>query len=371
VRYAIAVAAALVLRTGTLPALQLGGTVDLGAGQAAWDQPGSGALTQGALGATYRAGALFGLEPELLGGIGLSSEPAERTAVEWDLGGRLHTRGARTGAWLGAAVGGAGVGSPAARLTRLEGGLRQALGPAGLHVWLSRTSFGAGTSGSKELGQGDTLALGDTIPGPGSMSGRRIVEYTDLGARASLGLGRYELGLSFVRRVGGTGVRRTAWEANGVWWVAPSIGLVGAAGHSLPQFGLAVPGARYGTLGIRLALGAAPRGGRRAPREPASSAQAAPRLVLATTHRLAIVGPPAGHAEVMGDFTDWEPRPLEPDGDGRWTLPVALSPGVHHLNVRFDGAEWTVPAGAIAVDDGFGGRVGLFVVREDGEAERR
>jgi len=371
VRYAIAVAAALVLRTGTLPALQLGGTVDLGAGQAAWDQPGSGALTQGALGATYRAGALFGLEPELLGGIGLSSEPAERTAVEWDLGGRLHTRGARTGAWLGAAVGGAGVGSPAARLTRLEGGLRQAIGPAGLHVWLSRTSFGAGTSGSKELGQGDTLALGDTIPGPGSMSGRRIVEYTDLGARASLGLGRYELGLSFVRRVGGTGVRRTAWEANGVWWVAPSIGLVGAAGHSLPQFGLAVPGARYGTLGIRLALGAAPRGGRRAPREPASSAQAAPRLVLATTHRLAIVGPPAGHAEVMGDFTDWEPRPLEPDGDGRWTLPVALSPGVHHLNVRFDGAEWTVPAGAIAVDDGFGGRVGLFVVREDGKAEGR
>jgi len=364
VRYAIAVAAALVLRTGTLPALQLGGTVDLGAGQAAWDQPGSGgALTQGALGATYRPGALFGLEPELLGGLGLSTEPAERTAVEWDLGGRLHTRGARTGAWLGGAVGGAGVGSPAARLTRLEGGLRQAIGPAGLHVWLSRTSFGAGTLGSKELGRGDTLALGDTIPGAGSASGRRIAEYTDLGTRASLALGSYEVGLSFVRRVGGTGVRRTAWEANGVWWVAPSIGLVGAAGHSLPQFGLAVPGARYGTLGIRLALGAAPRGGRRAPREPPPSAQATPQLVLATTHRLAIVGPPAGHAEVMGDFTDWEPRPLEPDGDGRWTLPVALSPGVHHLNVRFDGAEWTVPAGAVAVDDGFGGRVGLFVVR--------
>jgi len=30
-----------------------------------------------------------------------------------------------------------------------------------------------------------------------------------------------------------------------------------------------------------------------------------------------------------------------------------------------------VPAGAIAVDDGFGGRVGLFVVREDGKAEGR
>jgi hypothetical protein len=361
---ALAVAAALVLRAGALPALQLGGTVDLGAGQAAWDQPGTdGALTQGGLGASYRAGALLGLEPELLGGLRLSSEPAERTAVQWDVGGRLHTRGASTGAWVGAAVGGAGVGSPTSRLTRLEGGLRQAIGPAGLHVWMSRTSFGAGTLGSKELGQGDTLALSDTIARPGSGSGRRITEYTDLGTRATVGLGSYEIGLSFVRRVGGTGVRRTAWEANGVWWVAPSIGLVGAAGHSLPQFGLAVPGARYGTLGIRLALGASPRG-RRAPRDPPiSAASTAPRLVLASTHRLAIVGPRAGRAEVMGDFTDWEPRPLEPDGEGRWTLPVALSPGIHHLNVRFDGAEWIVPLGAVAVDDGFGGRVGLIIVR--------
>jgi hypothetical protein len=363
VRRTIAVAVALVLRAGVLPALQLGGTVDLGAGQAAWDQPGSGGgLTQGALGASYRAGTLFGLEPELLGGVGLSSGPAERTAVQWDLAGRLYTRGMSTGGWLGVAVGGAGIGSPTSRLTRLEGGLRQAIGPAGLHVWMSRTSFGAGTLGSKELGGSDTLALGDTMPQPGGASGRRIAEYTDLGTRATVGVGSYEFGLSFVRRVGGTGVRRTAWEANGVWWVAPSIGLVGAAGHSLPQFGLAVPGARYGTLGIRLALGAAPRG-RRTPREAPASAATAPRLVLASTRRLAIVGPPAAHAEVMGDFTDWQPRPLEPDGAGRWTLPVALSPGVHHLNVRFDGAEWTVPAGAVAVDDGFGGRVGLFVVR--------
>ena len=54
---------------------------------------------------------------------------------------------------------------------------------------------------------------------------------------------------------------------------------------------------------------------------------------------------------------------MSPDGAGRWTLPVALGPGVHHLNVRFDGGAWLVPEGALAVDDGFGGRVGLFVVR--------
>ncbi len=358
-----ALVAALLLRAAPLAALQLGGTVDLGAGQAAWDQAGAGgSVTLGALGGSYRAGTIAGLEPELLGGVDLSSEPAARTAVQWSFGGRLHTRGASTGAWLGAAFGGAGIGSPTSGLTRLEGGLRQAIGPAGLHVWLSRTSFGSGAVGSKDPGRADTLSLGDTLARPGSVSGRRLAEYTDVGSRATIELGSYEVGLSFVRRVGGTGVRRNAWEASGVWWVAPSIGLVGAAGHSLPQFGLAVPGARYGTVGIRLALGARPRG--RAPsRELPPAATNSPRLVLASQLRLAIVGPPASRAEIMGDFTDWQPRALEPDGEGRWTFPVALSPGVHHLNVRFDGGEWPVPAGTVAVDDGFGGRVGLFVVR--------
>ena len=358
-----ALVAALLLRTAPLAALQLGGTLDVGAGQAAWDEAGAGgSLTLGALGASYRAGAIAGLEPELLGGVDLSSEPAARTAVQWSLGGRLHTRGASTGAWLGAALGGAGIGSPTSGLTRLEGGLRQAIGPAGIHVWMSRTSFGSSGVGSKAASGADTLALSDTMPQPESASGRRLAEYTDVGSRATLDLGSYELGLSFVRRVGGTGVRRNAWEASGVWWVAPSIGLVGATGHSLPQFGLAVPGARYGTLGVRLALGAGPRS-RRPSREPPPVAANTPRLVLASQLRLAIIGPPAARAEIMGDFTDWQPCLLEPDGQGRWTLPVALSPGVHHLNVRFDGGEWTVPAGTVAVDDGFGGRVGLFVVR--------
>jgi hypothetical protein len=236
--------------------------------------------------------------------------------------------------------------------------VRHAIGPAGIHVWMSRISFGTGAIGSDKLGQTDTLGAVDTVPG------RRLAEYTDVGTRAIVGLGRYELGLSFIRRLGGTGIRRSAWEATAVWWLLPSLGMVGAAGHSLPQFGLAVPGARYGTLGIRLALGARPRSARPRPVEqPTLATSVAPRLVLATATRLAIVGPRATRAEVMGDFTDWSPRPLEPDGPGRWALRVALSPGVHHVNVRFDGAEWTVPAGTVAVDDGFGGKVGMFVVR--------
>ena len=64
----------------------------------------------------------------------------------------------------------------------------------------------------------------------------------------------------------------------------------------------------------------------------------------------------------MGDFTDWEPVALR-RADGRWTLELALAPGVHRLNVRVDGGEWRVPPSLTGVDDGFGGRVGLLVVR--------
>ena len=65
----------------------------------------------------------------------------------------------------------------------------------------------------------------------------------------------------------------------------------------------------------------------------------------------------------MGDFTDWRPVPLVPAGEGRWSLDVALSKGLHHLYVRFDNGAWSVPAGTASVDDDFGGRTGLFVVR--------
>jgi hypothetical protein len=95
----------------------------------------------------------------------------------------------------------------------------------------------------------------------------------------------------------------------------------------------------------------------------AANAAGTPRLVLATPHRLAIVGPAADRAEVMGDFTDWQAQPLVQAGERRWALDATLSRGVHQLNVRFDGGEWVVPAGTVAVDDGFGGKVGIFVVR--------
>jgi hypothetical protein len=354
----------LALWPGLLPALQLGGSLDVGTGPARWDQVESeSARVQGSLGGSYRPGRLLGLEPELSGGFGLSTEQAVRTSARWDLTGRLHTPGAVTGAWLGVGVGGMGTDTRTAALTRLEGGVRSGIGPAGLRVWLARTSFGIrpGLDATPTA-----TAERDTIGGGGS--GKQIVEYTDLGTRAGLDLGRYELGATVIRRWGsaalqGGGLRSLAWEVSAVWWLRPSLGVVASAGHSLPELSIALPGARYRSLGVRLALGAPRRGGWSHGAAPPVTAAGATRLVVARPNRLGIVGPAADRAEVMGDFTDWNPRPLVRTGDGRWAYEGVVAPGVHQLNVRFDDGEWIVPAGTVAVDDGFGGRAGLFVVR--------
>ena len=355
----------LVARATPLCAIQFGATLDVGTGPATWDQVETdGARAQGTLGAFYRPARVLGLQPELTGDFGLSTEQPVRTTLRWDMMGRLHTRGEVTGAWLGAGLGGVGTGTQTAAFTRLEGGLRSGVGPAGFRVWLARTSFGVRPGVGGSLGN----AAGDDTTGGG---GKRVVEYTDLGTRAALAFSRYEVGATLIRRwgsapLGSSALRSVAWEMNAVWWIRPSVGLVASVGHSLPELSLALPGARYRSLGVRLALGAPPRGGARAggSAPPVTAiAAGASRLVLATAHRLAFVGPAADRAEVMGDFTDWQPRPLVPAGERRWALDAALSRGVHQLNVRFDGGEWVVPEGTVAVDDGFGGKVGIFVVR--------
>jgi len=75
-----------------------------------------------------------------------------------------------------------------------------------------------------------------------------------------------------------------------------------------------------------------------------------------------VAGPPTARAEVMGDFTDWKPLPLENVENSWWRIRVPLEPGVHEMNIRVDGREWTVPRGLVRKSDEFGGAVGVFVV---------
>jgi hypothetical protein len=66
--------------------------------------------------------------------------------------------------------------------------------------------------------------------------------------------------------------------------------------------------------------------------------------------------------EVMGDFTDWRPVDMQLMGPGRWQLRLPILPGLHHLNVRYDGGPWQPPPGTGVVADEFDQLTGVLVV---------
>ena len=65
--------------------------------------------------------------------------------------------------------------------------------------------------------------------------------------------------------------------------------------------------------------------------------------------------------EIMGDFTNWEPRVMTRNG-ATFESTMRVSSGTHRLLIRIDGGAWRPPTNTPAIDDDFGGRVGLVVV---------
>ena len=86
------------------------------------------------------------------------------------------------------------------------------------------------------------------------------------------------------------------------------------------------------------------------------------RRVDDRSYALTVWAPEARLVEVMGDFTDWEPVVLHQGGRDRWSVVVALDPGVHKVTLRVDGGAWSPPPGVPQSVDGYSGTVGLVVV---------
>jgi hypothetical protein len=111
--------------------------------------------------------------------------------------------------------------------------------------------------------------------------------------------------------------------------------------------------------GVRLVFGSA------SPRQPVlpttgivveRTADDAVRLIVR------FAGTPSDLA-IAGDFSQWDPIPLQRDRDGVWSVILAIPPGVHTYAIIADGT-WTLPDDVAGIDDEFGGKVGVLVVRE-------
>jgi chromosome partitioning protein len=75
--------------------------------------------------------------------------------------------------------------------------------------------------------------------------------------------------------------------------------------------------------------------------------------------------PGAGRVAVTGDFNSWE-RPLElndDDGDGVWIAVARLDPGTYQYKFIVDEHWGPDPSNPVGVDDSYGGRNSIVVVR--------
>lgn len=165
------------------------------------------------------------------------------------------------------------------------------------------------------------------------------------------------------------GVRRTPFpevEDDESWagisaalWLAPRIAVVASAGDYPSDILQGIPGGEYFSLGIRFT------------RERARPVPPEVPIPLIFSRDRAESGgitfrvPDANRVEIAGDWNDWTPTPLQRDAQGRWRLPPGVPPGVYRFNLFVDGARWVVPEDVPAMDDGFGGTVGLLVISPD------
>jgi hypothetical protein len=192
------------------------------------------------------------------------------------------------------------------------------------------------------------------------------IRYTDAQVTGSLNLARADINASAGFRSGSRlptlgGTAKSWGSASVTGWIASRIALVASAGTYPVDLTQGFPGGRFASLSIRF-------GSRRftPSREPVLVPLPRNVFVLRTlssaTREIRIRNPRAGKVEIMGDFTDWTPVALQSEGSEWWSISLPITPGIHEMNVRFDGGEWTTPPGLQKKSDEFGGAVGVLVV---------
>ncbi len=154
----------------------------------------------------------------------------------------------------------------------------------------------------------------------------------------------------------GSGLSNTAWGGVSVAvWFAPRAAFVVGAGSYPSDLLQALPRGRYLSAAIRLTRG-----------RSMVWVRPSPGRTLYTQERggseLRFAVPGAAGVDVVGDWTGWQPVPLARAQDGRWILQVSLAPGVYRFNLVVDGKRWITPDEVGSVDDGFGGKISLFLV---------
>ena len=183
------------------------------------------------------------------------------------------------------------------------------------------------------------------------------VQYLEGGvsARAESDATAFNVGVTTRRDAGASHLFEQSLNGSAAFWTGDNTAIVFALSHQLPDY------VRGGDAldGVSVAL----RFGQASPAVARGMGSTAMVQFLGTveTRTVRIHVPEARTVEFMGDFTNWEPRSMTRNGAAFETT-MRVTSGTHRLMLRIDGGEWRPPANTPAVDDDFGGRVGLLVV---------
>lgn len=187
--------------------------------------------------------------------------------------------------------------------------------------------------------------------------GSAPVEYLEAGANLHTETGRalFDLGASTRRDAGAVHLYEQSLNARAAYWTGDRTALVMSAAHLLPDYVRGGDAVDAVSVGVRF--------GQAAPAVANAALRVAMVQLTGTSdmRTLRVHAYEARTVEIMGDFTDWEPRPMTRNGP-TFESTMRVSSGTHRLVVRIDGGAWSPPTNTPAVDDDFGGRVGLLVV---------
>lgn len=151
------------------------------------------------------------------------------------------------------------------------------------------------------------------------------------------------------------------WQVRAEWHLAPWLSLEAAGGTYPPDLSGFTSG-RFASVGLRVSMAGIHQSiGPHADRVTAPSVDAIARAPDSVEVHLTFAH--ASSLAIAGDWNGWMPTPLRRIGDDNWTATLPLRPGVYSFSLLADGARWVLPEGSSGVPDGFGGRVGVLVVR--------
>lgn len=137
--------------------------------------------------------------------------------------------------------------------------------------------------------------------------------------------------------------------------VAGNLSLTIAAGQYPSNRLTGAAGGQFFSMGVSMRFGGA--------HALALPAPAGVRMPAPAMTRLAIRASDANRVAVAGDWDAWKPVAALRASNGVWYVDLPLKAGEYRYAFLVDGREWRVPEGAVAVDDGFGGKAAYLTVR--------